>query len=42
MKEIIKIIAGWIKSRLNHVTCGRGCYIGLNVKIINSGGNAWQ
>jgi len=38
IQEIIKYTIGCIKAKLNDVKCGRRCYIGLDVKICNSGG----
>lgn len=38
IKQILQYGIGYIKAKVNHVKCGKHCYIGLNVKICNSGG----
>lgn len=38
IKDILKYSVGCVKAKLNHVECGKHCYIGADVKICNSGG----
>lgn len=37
IKNIIKSISTFYKSKLNNIVTGRRCYIGLNVNIVNHG-----
>ena len=38
MKKRLQCLVGFIKCLLNHISFNQGCYIGINVKISNSGG----
>ena len=38
MKKRMQYLVGFIKCLLDHISFNQGCYIGINVKISNSGG----
>lgn len=38
MKGFLKTLIGWLKCRANHIEYNKDTYIGINVKIINRGG----
>ena len=38
MKKQLQHLVGFVKCLMNHISYNKGCYIGLNVKITNSGG----
>lgn len=38
MKKLLQHGIGYMKCLMNHISYNKGCYIGINVKISNSGG----